>query len=214
MNSRSVPDDKFIAVLFEIKKVRGDAIFTDKKALDNSLRDYLVGEIAYDLFKGKIKAIMDAIDERAYEYLFQHKDKPEKTQKRFVNLLKITYNEEIANFAVNALSTVIGIQSYNLELHSDSDSVEVTKPSQRKAKPITMVKHSDDEDKNRFEKIVDPNNVNIPVKNISVSDLIRRAEKCGMTLEIADSSSEALHRILHDIEEREKILKKRRNKYE
>lgn len=44
--------------------------------------------------------------------------------------------------------------------------------------------------------------------NCSESDIVRRAEKIGITLEITDHSPVALERILIDLEERETKLKK------
>jgi hypothetical protein len=104
-------DAEIINVLLNVKKLYGDTIFSDKKRLNNLLKDFLIGEVKYTACKGKIAAFTHAIDEHAYDELTQHKDSPEKTQKYYIDMLKRTYNDEVAIFAVNALSTIIGIKS-------------------------------------------------------------------------------------------------------
>ena len=115
-------DDKIISVLLNVKELYGDAIFTDKKRLNNILKDLLIGEVKYVDCKGKITAFTHAIDEHAYDELTQHKDSPEKTQKYYINVLKRTYNDEVAIFAVNALSAIIGIKpapTVNTKTHTN-----------------------------------------------------------------------------------------------
>ncbi|MDR2202875.1 MAG: leucine-rich repeat domain-containing protein [Nitrososphaerota archaeon] len=104
-------DDKIISVLLNVKELYGDTIFTDKKRLNNILKDLLIGEVKYADCKGKITAFTHAIDEHAYDELTQHKDNPEKTQKYYINELRRTYNDEVAIFVVNALSKIIGIKT-------------------------------------------------------------------------------------------------------
>ena len=110
MRCYSLLDDKIISVLLNVKELYGDAVFTDKKRLNNILKDLLIGEVKYAACKGKITAFTHAIDEHAYDELTQHKDSPEKIQKYYIDLLKRTYNDEVAIFAVNALSAIIGIK--------------------------------------------------------------------------------------------------------
>jgi len=105
-----MPDDKIISVLLNVKEMYGEAIFTDKRRLTNILKDLLIGEVKYADCKGKITAFTHAIDEHAYDELTQYKDSPEKTQKYYIDMLRRTYNDEVAIFVVNALSAIVGIK--------------------------------------------------------------------------------------------------------
>ncbi|MCL2134509.1 MAG: leucine-rich repeat domain-containing protein, partial [Candidatus Bathyarchaeota archaeon] len=127
-------DDKIIRVLLYIKTTYGDEIFSDKKRLNNILKDFLVGEISYDLCKGKINAFMYALDEHAYERLTQYKNNPKKTQKYYIDLLRNTYNDEVAIFVVKAISTIIGIHSNTLK-----NKVQTTNTINKPVTPVNVV---------------------------------------------------------------------------
>ena len=126
-------DDRIIEVLLEIKDRYGDAIFEDKKRLNNILKDLLIGDIKYEQCLGKINTLMYAVDERVYEKLIQYKDDPAKAQKYYINLLKNKYsiNEEVALFGVNALSSVLGIKLIEMKISAKSRNQEKKQEQKR-----------------------------------------------------------------------------------
>lgn len=130
-------DDKIIEVLLEIKKKYGNEVFKDSKKLMNLLKDLLEKE--YGKCRGRITAIMTALDERAYETLIQYYDSPVKVQERYLNSLKQTYNDATAVFAVNALSAIVGVPPIHLRQIQTTISIPIANPIPAPAQTTTSL---------------------------------------------------------------------------